>query len=57
MLMISHLEYVDDTLLITDPTLENLWIIREILIDFEGALELRVNFFKCSLIEVNADLA
>lgn len=53
-LMESHLQYIDDILLVDVLTLENLSI-KEILRVFELASELRVNFFKSSLIGVNMD--
>lgn len=47
--MVSHLQYVDGTLMAVDPTLENMWTIKAILIGFELALGHQDNFFKSIL--------
>lgn len=39
-LVVSHLQYAYDTLILEDPTLENLWSIKEILRGFEMASDL-----------------
>ncbi|GAU26515.1 hypothetical protein TSUD_361480 [Trifolium subterraneum] len=52
-LVISHLQYADDTLCIGDDTLKNLWTLKAILRGFELASGLKVNFWKSSLIGVN----
>lgn len=51
------MQYMDDTLILADPSIVNLWTIIVILKDFELASGLRVNFFKISLIGVNVDHA
>ncbi|CAI8603096.1 unnamed protein product [Vicia faba] len=51
----SHLRYVDDTILMVDSYLGNLWCIKDILRGYEWASGLRVNFFKSNLIRVNVD--
>lgn len=56
-LVVSYLQYADDTLLVVDPTMENLFSIKAIFRGFEWALKLRVNFFKSSLIGVNVDFS
>lgn len=48
-LVVSHLQYADDTLLVTKPSLDNLWCIKAILRSFEKDFGLRVNFLKSSL--------
>jgi len=52
-LVISHLQYADDTLCIGEPTIENLWLLKAVLRGFEMASRLKVNFHKSSLIGVN----
>ena len=52
-LVVSHLQYVDDTLCIGEPTVENLWLLKAVLRGFEMASGLKVNFHKSSLIGVN----
>jgi hypothetical protein len=52
-LVISHLQYADDTLLIGEASSENLWAIKAILRAFELASGLRVNFHKSCLLGVN----
>ncbi|MCH79913.1 ribonuclease H protein, partial [Trifolium medium] len=52
-LVISHLQYADDTLFIGEATTENLWVIKAILRAFEMASGLRVNFHKSCLMGVN----
>ena len=49
----SHLQYVDDTLCMGKPTVENLWVLKVILRGFEMASRLKVNFFKSCLMGVN----
>lgn len=48
-LVVSHLQYADDTLLVIKPSLDKLWCIKAILRSFEKDFGLRVNFFKSSL--------
>ncbi|MCH84503.1 LINE-1 reverse transcriptase like, partial [Trifolium medium] len=52
-LVISHLQYADDTLCIGEATVENLWSLKAILRGFEMASGLKVNFWKSALIGVN----
>jgi hypothetical protein len=54
-LVVSHLQYVDDTLCIGKPTVDNLWAIKSLLRGFEMVSGLKINFFKSSLIGVNVD--
>lgn len=54
-LVISNIQYVDDTLILTEKIIENLWIIKSLLWGFEIASELRVNFAKSSVTKVNVD--
>jgi hypothetical protein len=51
--VVSHLQYADDTLCIGEPTLENLWTLKAILRSFEMVSGLKVNFWKSSLLGVN----
>lgn len=54
-LVVSHLQYADDTLIMVDPSVENLWLIKTILKGFQIASSLRNNFVNSSLIEVIVD--
>jgi hypothetical protein len=54
-LVISHLQYADDTLCIGEASMENLWTLKAILRGFELASGLKVNFGKSSLIGVNVN--
>lgn len=47
-LTVSHLQYADDTLLIGEPMVENLWSMKAMLRFFELVLGLKVNFSKSS---------
>ncbi|MCI36368.1 RNA-directed DNA polymerase (Reverse transcriptase), partial [Trifolium medium] len=52
-LVISHLQYADDTLCIGEASLQNLWTLKAILCDFEMASGLKINFWKSCLFGVN----
>jgi len=52
-LVISHLQYADDTLCIRKASVQNLWTMKAVLRGFEMASGLKINFSKSSLIEVN----
>ncbi|AES75679.1 acid phosphatase/vanadium-dependent haloperoxidase [Medicago truncatula] len=52
--VISHLQYANDTLCIGESTVYNLWTLKSILRGFEMASGLKINFYKSSLIGVNA---
>lgn len=51
--VISHLQYADDTLLIGEASYDNPWVMKSTLRCFELASGLKVNFFKSSLMGVN----
>jgi hypothetical protein len=51
--VISHLQYADDTLCIGEATVENLWALKAILRGFEMVSGLKVNFWKSSIMGVN----
>jgi hypothetical protein len=51
--MVSHLQYADDTLCIGEATEENLWVLKSILRGFEMVSGLKVNFWKSSFMGVN----
>jgi len=53
--VISHLQYADDTLCIGKPTVDNLWTLTSLLRGFEMASNLKVNFFISCLVGVNVD--
>jgi hypothetical protein len=57
LVVISHLQYADDTLCIEEASLENLWTLKAILRGFETASGLKVNFWKSGLIGVNVALS
>ncbi|CAJ2635167.1 unnamed protein product [Trifolium pratense] len=51
--VISHLQYADDTLCIGEASVGNLWTLKAILRGFEMASGLKVNFWKSGLMGVN----
>ncbi|MCI06917.1 LINE-1 reverse transcriptase like, partial [Trifolium medium] len=51
--VVSHLQYADDTLFIGEACVENLWTMKAILRWFELISGLKVNFFKSRLFGVN----
>jgi hypothetical protein len=53
--MVSLLQYTDDTLCIREVTVENLWTLKAVLRAFELASGLKVNFWKSSIIGVNME--
>jgi hypothetical protein len=52
-LVVSHLQYADDTLCIEEASVANLWSLKAILRGFEMCSGLKINFWKSSLIGVN----
>ena len=52
-LVISHLQYADDTLCIGEASVENLWTLKALLRGFEMVSGLKINFFKSGLIGIN----
>lgn len=50
---VSHLQYADDTLLIGEASVDNLWAMKTVLRTFELCSGLRVNFAKSNLIGAN----
>jgi hypothetical protein len=52
-MIISHLQYADDTLCLGEVTVQNIWTIKSILRGFHMASGLKVNFWKSSLMGVN----
>lgn len=54
-LTISHLQYVDYTLILGVPSIENFWAIKAVMRCFELTLGLGDNLHKSRLIEVNVD--
>lgn len=52
-MVISHLQYADDTLCIVKTLVENLWTFKALLRGFKMASRLKVNFLKSCLIGVN----
>ncbi|GAU51438.1 hypothetical protein TSUD_413380, partial [Trifolium subterraneum] len=55
--VVSHLQYADDTLFIGEACVENLWTMKAILRWFELISGLKVNFFKSRLFGVNVENA
>lgn len=51
-LVVSHLQYTDDTLCIGKPTVDNLWTMKSVLRGFDMASGLKINFLKSCLIGV-----
>ncbi|GAU21917.1 hypothetical protein TSUD_34140 [Trifolium subterraneum] len=51
--VISHLQYADDTMCIGEASAENLWTLKAILRSFEMASGLKVNFLKSGLMGIN----
>jgi hypothetical protein len=51
--VVSHLQYADDTLCIGEASVENLWTLKAILRGFEMASGLKINFWKSYLLGVN----
>jgi hypothetical protein len=51
--LVSHLQYADDTLCIGKPTIQNLWTMKAVLRGFEMVSGLKINFSKSSLMGVN----
>lgn len=54
-LEITHLQYVDDTLLMGEATWDNIWAIKCVLQLFEAAFGLKVNFNKSQLLGFNLE--
>ena len=52
-IVVSHLQFVDDTLLIGNKIWANVRALRASLVLFEAMSGLKVNFHKSSLVEVN----
>ncbi|MCI09378.1 LINE-1 reverse transcriptase like, partial [Trifolium medium] len=52
-ILISHLQYADDTLCIGEASVGNLWTLKAILRGFELASGLKVNFWKSGLCGAN----
>jgi hypothetical protein len=52
-MVISHLQYADDTLCIGEASVQNLWVLKSILCGFHLASGLRINFGKSCLMGVN----
>lgn len=52
---ISHLQYADDTIFLTRPSLGNIWAVKAILRLFELCSGLKVNFNKSTLFSINAE--
>ncbi|XP_019433997.1 PREDICTED: uncharacterized protein LOC109340726 [Lupinus angustifolius] len=53
--LISHLQYADDTLLIGAKSAENIMVLKSILKCFELVSGLRINFHKSQFIGINSD--
>jgi hypothetical protein len=53
--LISHLQYADDTIFIGEECVENLWCLKAVLRWFELMSGLKVNFEKSRLFCVNLD--
>jgi hypothetical protein len=51
--VISHLQYADDTICVGEASIDNLWTLKAILRGFEMVSGLKVNFWKSSLMGIN----
>jgi hypothetical protein len=51
--VISHLQYADDTICVGEASINNLWALKAILRGFEMVSGLKVNYWKSSLMGVN----
>jgi hypothetical protein len=52
---ISHLQFADDTLIVSDKSWANIKAIKPLLILFEMVSRPKVNFYKSMLVDVNVD--
>lgn len=52
-LVVSHLQYADDTLCIGKVSVQNLWTMKAILRGFQMVSGLKINFSKSSLVGIN----
>jgi hypothetical protein len=52
-MVVSHLQYADDTLCIGEASVDNLWTLKAILRGFEMTSGLKINFWKSSLMGIN----
>jgi hypothetical protein len=51
--VVSHLQYADDTICVGEASINNLWALKAILRGFEMASGLKVNYWKSSLMGIN----
>jgi hypothetical protein len=51
--VVSHLQYANDTICVGEATMENIWTLKAILCGFELSSGLKVNFWKSCLMGVN----
>jgi hypothetical protein len=51
--VISHLQYADDTLCVGEASIDNLWTLKAILRGFEMSSGLKVNYWKSTLMGIN----
>lgn len=54
-LVVSHLQYEDDNIVLEVSTIVKFWSIKVILRGLKMAYGIKVNFFKTSLVKVNVD--
>lgn len=52
---VSHLQYVDDTLIVRAALQTNIWAIKSLLQIFEVTSSLKFNFFKSHLVGINIE--
>lgn len=53
--VISHLQYADDTILVGEACEQNLWVVKSILRCFELVSVLKIKYHKSSLMGVNVN--
>lgn len=54
-LEVSHIQYVDDTLILVDPLVDNFWSIKSMMRKSDINSVYKVSFHKSRLIEINVD--
>ena len=52
---ISHLQYVDDTLLLFQPGTHIIATVKALLLSFELMSDLKINFHKCEMLSMGID--
>lgn len=53
--VVSHLQYADDLMILCEASKQNVWVLKAILRCFELVSGLKVNFLKSTIIGINVD--